>query len=133
MTPDDLHAYLAQFRESNWSQMTVIDGSDSLHIARAVSACETAPDGLSAPTAPPLNAAPIVVRSPTVGRLRLSRQAIVAPAPGEHVTAGSWLADVIVADRTEAVLSPADGTVASRPARDGDPVEYNQPLIVIQP
>jgi acetyl-CoA carboxylase biotin carboxyl carrier protein len=136
MTPDDLHGYLALFRDSDWLQLTVTVGADSLHVsraghtARAGGAAVSRTPGL--PGAPAI-AAPTVVRSPSVGLLRLSRQATAAPAPGEHVTAGSWLADVIVADRVEPVLSPADGTVASRLADDGDPVEYNQSLVVIQP
>jgi acetyl-CoA carboxylase biotin carboxyl carrier protein len=135
MTPDDLHGYLALFHDSDWCQLTVTTGSDSLHVCRAEHTTEVSatavpppPDRPSVPDIP----APTVVRSPSVGVLRLTRQATAAPAPGEQVIAGSWLADIIVADRIEPVLSPADGTVAARLGDDSDPVEYNQPLIVIQ-
>jgi acetyl-CoA carboxylase biotin carboxyl carrier protein len=135
MTPDDLHGYLALFRDSDWRQLTVTDGSGSLHVRRATAQAAEAAGAAAAP--------PLVVRSPSVGLLRLTGHATAsgnattagqsAPAEGEHVTAGSWLADVIVADRVEPVLSPAEGTTTEWLASDGDPVEYNQPIIVIQP
>lgn len=136
MTPDDLHSYLAQFRDSDWSQLTVTDGRDSLHVSRVKPDGGTSGAGAPRPPRPPDQPAdlpPVIVRSPSVGRLRLSGQPAAAPAPGEHVTAGSWLADLIVADRTERVLSPAAGTLTSRLAADGEAVQYGQPLAVIQP
>ena len=91
MTPDDLHGYLALFRDSDWRQLTVTVGPDSLHVSRTghTGAAVSRTPGLPGVAAVAGTSAPTVVRSPSVGLLRLSRQGTAAPAPGEHVPAGS--------------------------------------------
>jgi acetyl-CoA carboxylase biotin carboxyl carrier protein len=144
MTPETIGALLDAFDRSGWREMTVTIGSDRLHVSRDPSPDGSAPDPEAAAPAPAVPAAPaapaelppgVAVEAPSVGLF--SR----APAPGappfvevgQRVAAGDTVAIVEVMALMNHVVAPADGVVAAILVDNGAPVEFGQPLVIVDP
>jgi acetyl-CoA carboxylase biotin carboxyl carrier protein len=93
-----------------------------------ISAPAPAETGASAP-APAANA----VRSPMVGTVYLSAEPGSKPfvSPGQSVAAGDTLLIVEAMKVMNPITAPAAGTVRDILVANGQPVEFDQPLVVI--
>ena len=134
----DIEAVIAQFENSSWRRIELIAGGVELRLSKdcgatTVSTAATAP--AAAATPPSVAAAPAgtVVTAPTLGTFYR------APKPGEpafvelgqHVAAGQELCLVEVMKLLTMVAAPVAGTVRALHARDGELVEFGQPLVSI--
>ena len=160
MDQDVMKALLEAFEQSDWQEMTVTIGGDRLHVSRQsvngvapgpsaqapnVPGPETAAVQERGPVQDAASAAPqnataapadgITIESPSVGLFWR------APAPGAppfievggSVAAGDTVAIVEVMKLMNHVTSPVSGTVVDVLAENGEPVEFGQVLVVIDP
>mgnify|MGYP000977544414 CR=1 FL=1 len=134
--------------DTNLTEIEVEDGDRKIRVARkagggnaiayapapvAAPAPAAAPVAAAAPaeaTAPAANA----VRSPIVGTAYLAAEPGAAPfAPiGSTVKAGDTVLIVEAMKVMNAITAPNAGTVKAVLVDNGQPVEYDQPLIVIE-
>jgi acetyl-CoA carboxylase biotin carboxyl carrier protein len=104
--------------------------------ARALATQATAPDAIAAPVALAVEAAahPGLVASPMVGT------AYLGPAPGgrpfvdvgAQVKAGETLIIIEAMKTMNQIPAPRAGTVIQILVEDGQPVEYGEPLMIIE-
>jgi acetyl-CoA carboxylase biotin carboxyl carrier protein len=152
MTPETIKALLDAFDRSDWREMTVLVGSDRLHVSRDASPNGAGPLLDTTPAEPPAAApaepaapaaaagkpaAPAgpgtVIESPSVGLFWR------APAPGAppfvevggQVKAGETVAIVEVMKLMNHVASPVDGVVTEILVENGAPVEFGQAIVVV--
>ena len=136
--------------DTNLTEIEVEDGDRKIRVARkAASAAAVA--YAPAPVAAPVAAAPVAalaaapaeaatavaanaVRSPIVGTAYLSAEPGAAPfaAVGSTVKAGDTVLIVEAMKVMNAITAPNAGTVKAVLVDNGQPVEYDQPLIVIE-
>ncbi|WP_313808880.1 acetyl-CoA carboxylase biotin carboxyl carrier protein [Sphingobium sp.] len=131
--------------DTNLTEIEVEDGDRKIRVARKVS------NGAPVAYAPaPLAAAPVAVaapaeaaapaaatnaiRSPIVGTAYLSAEPGATPfaAVGSTVKAGDTVLIVEAMKVMNAITAPHAGTVKAVLVDNGQPVEYDQPLIVIE-
>ncbi|RCK53751.1 acetyl-CoA carboxylase [Thalassospira profundimaris] len=131
--------------ETNLTEIEVADGDNKIRVARQGTTYATAPAPVAAPVAAaaaPAAAAsggdiashPGCVKSPMVGVVYF------APEPGAapFITAGSTVAEgqtlmLIEAMKTfNPIRAPKAGKVSQIIATDGNPVEYDEPLVIIE-
>lgn len=134
--------------DTNLSEIEVEDGDRKIRVARKISNA-AAPAYVAAPAAPlavaaaPATAAPAAepalpagtaVRSPIVGTAYLAAEPGAAPfvRVGAQVSAGETLLIVEAMKVMNAISAPAGGTVKAVLVDNGQPVEYDQPLVVIE-
>ncbi|MGE4432366.1 MAG: acetyl-CoA carboxylase biotin carboxyl carrier protein [Sphingobium sp.] len=134
--------------ETNLSEIEVEDGDRKIRVARTISN-GVAPAFVAAPAPVPAAAAPVapaaaaaepalpagsVVRSPIVGTVYLAAEPGAAPfiRVGAQVGAGETLLIVEAMKVMNAISAPAGGTVRAVLVENGQPVEYDQPLVVIE-
>ena len=133
--------------DTNLTEIEVEDGDRKIRVARkaANAAVAYAPAPVAAPVAAPAAAAPApaeaaapaaanAVRSPIVGTAYLSAEPGAAPfaAVGSTVKAGDTVLIVEAMKVMNAITAPNAGTVKAVLVDNGQPVEYDQPLIVIE-
>ena len=133
--------------DTNLTEIEVEDGDRKIRVARkaANAAVAYAPAPVAAPVAAPAAAAPApaeaaapaaanAVRSPIVGTAYLSAEPGAAPfaAVGSSVKAGDTVLIVEAMKVMNAITAPNAGTVKAVLVDNGQPVEYDQPLIVIE-
>lgn len=134
--------------DTNLTEIEVEDGDRKIRVARkaggaavAYAPAPVAASPLAAPVAAPAPAetvAPAVtanaVRSPIVGTAYLAADPGAAPfAPvGAVVKAGDTVLIVEAMKVMNAITAPNAGTVKAVLVDNGQPVEYDQPLIVIE-
>lgn len=96
----------------------------------AVAAPVAAPAAVEAPAAAPANA----VKSPMVGTVYLAAEPGAAPfiSVGKAVKAGDTLLIVEAMKVMNPITATAGGTVKAVLVENGQPVEYDQPLVVIE-
>ena len=84
----------------------------------------------AAPPAPSANA----VKSPMVGTAYLTPEPGAAPfvSLGKHVAAGDTLLIVKAMKVMNPILAPSAGTVKAILVETGQPVEFDQPLVVVE-
>jgi acetyl-CoA carboxylase biotin carboxyl carrier protein len=153
-----LDALLDAFEDSDWEEMAVSIGGDTLQVSRGGSlpppaaAAPDPPAAVAAPGPPPVRedappanpseasppavaAAGVPVTSPTVGLFWR------APAPGSppfvevgsRVEEGDTVGIVEVMKLMNHVSAELAGTVTEILVANGDPVEFGQPLVRIEP
>jgi acetyl-CoA carboxylase biotin carboxyl carrier protein len=134
--------------ETNLTEIEVEDGDRKVRVARKVSA---APVAYAAPpvAAAPLAAAPVsmpsdpasitpahenAVKSPMVGTAYLSAEPGAKPfvAVGSQVKAGDTLIIVEAMKVMNPIAAPHGGTVKAILIENGQPVEFDQPLVVVE-
>ncbi len=122
------------------SEIEIAQGDTKIRVARQITAAAPAP----APASPASAAgspgeaaeadAPGAVKSPMVGTayLRASPEAPPFVEIGSVVKAGDKLLLVEAMKTFNEIVAPVAGTVTSILVEDGQPVEYGQPLFVIE-
>ncbi|MDX3900896.1 MAG: acetyl-CoA carboxylase biotin carboxyl carrier protein [Sphingobium sp.] len=132
--------------DTHLTEIEVEDGDRKIRVARKAGggapvyapAPAPAPAAPAAPAPVPSADAAIpsgtVVRSPIVGTAYLSAEPGAAPFArvGAQVAAGETLLIVEAMKVMNAIAAPASGTVKTVLVDNGQPVEYDQPLIVIE-
>ncbi len=133
-------------REAGLTEIDILAGDVRLHLVRAapvmVQAAPTTPPAAVvhttavAPSAPadepaaPANA----VLSPMVGIAYLAPEPGATPfiAVGQAVTAGQTVLLIEAMKTFNEIVAPRAGTISAVFVEDGQPVEYGEPLIVIE-
>ena len=144
----DMVAQLTELLNSgDLSEIEVQDGDRRIVVKRQVSggyapvqgAAAPAPAAAAAPApaaAPPASAAdhPGAVKSPMVGTVYLSGEPGAAPfvAPGASVKAGDTLVIVEAMKVMNPITAPKAGTVREVLVQNAQPVEFDQPLVIIE-
>ncbi|NEX95145.1 acetyl-CoA carboxylase biotin carboxyl carrier protein, partial [Caulobacter sp. 17J65-9] len=102
--------------------------------APAPMAAAAAPVAAAAAPAPEAPAKGDLVKSPMVGTVYLAPQpgADVFVKPGDRVKAGQTLLIVEAMKTMNPIPSPRDGVVLEVLVGDAQPVEYGEPLVVIE-
>ncbi len=134
--------------DTNLTEIEVEDGDRKIRVARKAASAAPAPVYAPAPAAAPAApaAAPAaasaepalpsgtVVKSPIVGTAYLSAEPGAAPFArvGSQVQAGDTVLIVEAMKVMNAIAAPVSGTVKTVLVDNGQPVEYDQPLIVIE-
>ena len=130
--------------DTNLTEIEVEDGDRKIRVARKAASAAPAPVYAPAPAAAP--AAPAaasaepalpsgtVVKSPIVGTAYLAAEPGAAPFArvGTQVAAGETILIVEAMKVMNAIPAPSAGTVKAILVDNGQPVEYDQPLIVIE-
>jgi acetyl-CoA carboxylase biotin carboxyl carrier protein len=142
----DLVRQLAELLTQNsLTEIEVEDGDRRIVVKReaAVAAAPpaAAPAAAAAPPAPPPPAAdvtpannPGAVKSPMVGTVYLSGEPGSRPfvAPGDSVREGDTLLIVEAMKVMNPILAPRAGTVRQVLVVDAQPVEFDQPLVIVE-
>jgi acetyl-CoA carboxylase biotin carboxyl carrier protein len=134
--------------ETNLTEIEVEDGERKVRVARAVQAApqlmHAAPMAAPAPApaaAPVATAAEIAtaaavnaVKSPMVGTVYLAAnpEAKNFVAVGDKVAAGDTLVIIEAMKVMNPIHAPAAGTVKAVLVENGQPVEFDQPLVVVE-
>ncbi len=136
--------------ETHLTEIEVQDGERRVRVVRAALpaaapavyaapvAHAPAPAEVGAPAPAPTAAAPTVsanaVRSPMVGTAYLSAEPGAKPfvVPGQSVAAGDTLLIVEAMKVLNPITAPSAGTVRQVLVENGQPVEFDQPLVVVE-
>lgn len=145
---DMVRQLAAVLDETRLTEIEVEDGERRVRVAREVTisaATMHAPVHAPAPAAPALvhDAAPpaaapandsAAVRSPMVGTVYLSAEPGAKPfvSVGENVAAGDTLLIVEAMKVMNPILAPSAGRVTRILVDNGQPVEFDQPLVVVE-
>ena len=121
------------------SEIEVAKGDFKIRVARQLSAAviqpAVTPPQAAATGAPPAPGdGPGTVKSPMVGTVYLRSSADAAPfvEVGAQVKTGDKVLLVEAMKTFNEILAPRAGTVTGILVEDGQPVEYGQPLLVIE-
>lgn len=132
--------------DTNLSEIEVEDGDRKVRVARTIQAAPQmmqAP-AYAAPAAPPAAAAPAeaapaapganAVKSPMVGTVYLAAnpEAKNFVAIGDKVAAGDTLVIIEAMKVMNPIHAPVAGTVTAVLVENGQPVEFDQPLVVVE-
>jgi acetyl-CoA carboxylase biotin carboxyl carrier protein len=142
----DLVRQLAQvLDETKLTEIEVEDGDRKVRVARTVTAAPAPIAYAPAPAAAPAVAADVAapaaaavaanaVKSPMVGTVYLSPnpEAKAFVATGQQVKAGDTLLIIEAMKVMNPILAPAAGTVKAVLVENGQPVEFDQPLVVVE-
>ncbi len=138
--------------ETQLTEIEVEDGDRKLRVVRKPAAVSAAPMGYApAPMPAPFPAAPAAtapaeagasapapsvnaVKSPMVGTAYLSPNPDAKPfiAIGQTVAAGDTLLIVEAMKVMNPIVAPSAGTVRAILVESGQPVEFDQPLVVVE-
>ena len=132
--------------ETGLSEIEVEDGERKIRVSRTmIAVAAPAAPVVAAPQPAPVMAAPAVeaaapavsvnaVKSPMVGTAYLSAEPGSAPfvSEGSQVKAGDTLLIVEAMKVMNPITAPNGGTVRAILVEDGQPVEFDQPLVVVE-
>jgi acetyl-CoA carboxylase biotin carboxyl carrier protein len=128
--------------DTGLSEITVEDGERKIKVSRTITAVAAAPVYAPAPVASALPvaaaAAPAVsanaLKSPMVGTAYLSPEpdAPAFAAVGDKVSAGDTLLIIEAMKVMNPIIAANGGTVKAVLVESGQPVEFDQPLMVIE-
>ena len=135
--------------ETQLTEIEVQDGERKVRVARAVTAAAAPVAYAPAPAPLPAAGAPAVaesaaaapaaghanaVKSPMVGTAYLSPNPEAKPfvAIGQQVKAGDTLLIIEAMKVMNPIVAPAAGTVKALLIENGQPVEFDQPLVVVE-
>ena len=144
--PDALRVLAEILNKSGLSEIELEEGDRKVRLARAVApvtmmAAAPAPaaaPAAAAPTAVPAQADPAkhpgLVKSPMVGVAYLSAEPGAAPyvTVGQQVAAGATLLLIEAMKTFNQIKAPRAGTVTQILVAAGAPVEYDEPLLIIE-
>lgn len=136
----------AMLDETGLSEIEVEDGDRKIRVSRAMTAVAAPVAAVAPMTQPPLgaaspaaeaapNAAPAnALKSPMVGTAYLTPEPGAAPfaAVGQTVSAGDTVLIVEAMKVMNPIVAPNSGTVKAVFVESGQPVEFDQPLMVIE-
>lgn len=136
--------------ETHLTEIEVEDGERRVRVARTVTMAPAAVQQVAAPApvaaAPAPAAAPVAesapaapsaanaVKSPMVGTAYLSANPEAPPfvSVGAKVAAGDTLLIIEAMKTMNPIQAPAAGTVTAVLVQNGQPVEFDQPLVVVE-
>ena len=130
--------------ETQLTEIEVEDGGRRIRIARKAAAAAAPVHYAPAPAAPaaaaPVEAAPAPVPSANAVKSPMVGTAYLAPEPGaatfisvgKTVAAGDTLLIVEAMKVMNPILAPSAGTVKAVLVESGQPVEFDQPLVVVE-
>lgn len=133
--------------ETQLTEIEVEDGDRRVRVARTVTMASAAPMPHYAPAPAQAAPAPAVieaatpaptaanaVKSPMVGTVYLSAEPGAKPfvSVGDKVAAGATLVIVEAMKVMNPILATTAGTVAAILVENGQPVEFDQPLVVVE-
>lgn len=135
--------------DTNLTEIEIQDGERRIRVARNIpvgaspayvapaAAAPAAPTAAAAPAAPAAEAVadhPGTVRSPMVGTAYLAAEpgAKHFCTVGDKVSAGQTIVIVEAMKVMNQIPAPRGGTVTAILVENGQPVEYDQPLIVVE-
>jgi acetyl-CoA carboxylase biotin carboxyl carrier protein len=128
--------------DTGLSEIEIEDGERKIRVSRAVvvapvaAAPAASPAPIAAPAAEVIAAAPPAnaLKSPMVGTAYLSPEPGAAPfvSIGDKVAAGDTVLIVEAMKVMNPIVAPNGGTVKAVFVESGQPVEYDQPLMVIE-
>ena len=131
--------------ETQLTEIEVEDGGRRIRIARKAAAAAPAVQYAPAPAAAPVAAAAPVevaapapsanaVKSPMVGTVYLAPEPGATPfvGVGKQVAAGDTLLIVEAMKVMNPILAPSAGIVRAILVESGQPVEFDQPLVVVE-
>jgi acetyl-CoA carboxylase biotin carboxyl carrier protein len=131
--------------ETQLTEIEVEDGGRRIRIARKAAAAAPAVQYAPAPAATPVAAAAPVevaapapsanaVKSPMVGTVYLAPEPGATPfvGVGKQVAAGDTLLIVEAMKVMNPILAPSAGIVRAILVESGQPVEFDQPLVVVE-
>ncbi|HEX8364606.1 MAG TPA: acetyl-CoA carboxylase biotin carboxyl carrier protein [Allosphingosinicella sp.] len=144
----DLVRQLAELlNENELTEIEVADGERRIAVKRQLTVAQ-AMQGVAAPAAapapapaPPAPAAdvnpanhPGAVKSPMVGTVYLSGEPGARPfvSPGGAVAEGDTLVIIEAMKVMNPIVAPRSGTVRQVLVQDGQPVEFDQPLVIVE-
>ena len=142
----DLVRQLAELLdETQLTEIEVQDGDRRIRVARTVSVTAVSAPAAAAPIATPAVATasaaaaapadhPGTVKSPMVGTAYLAAnpEAGNFVAVGDKVAAGATLLIVEAMKVMNSITSPRAGTVKAVLVENGQPVEFDQPLVIVE-
>jgi acetyl-CoA carboxylase biotin carboxyl carrier protein len=128
--------------DTGLSEITVEDGERKIKVSRTMTAVAAAPVYTPAPVA---SAAPVAaaaapavsanaLKSPMVGTAYLSPEPDAPPfaSVGDKVSAGDTVLIIEAMKVMNPIVAPYGGTVKAVLVESGQPVEFDQPLMVIE-
>jgi acetyl-CoA carboxylase biotin carboxyl carrier protein len=134
--------------ETRLTEIEVQDGDRRIRVARtvtmtaapsvAMAAAPTAPAAAAPVAAAPALAAPTdhpgLVKSPMVGTVYLAAEPGAAPfiAPGKQIAAGDTLLIVEAMKVMNPIIATKAGKVTQVLVENGQPVEFDQPLVIVE-
>jgi acetyl-CoA carboxylase biotin carboxyl carrier protein len=137
--------------DTQLTEIEVEDGERRVRVARKVTAAPAAVQYAAAPAAPMLAAAPATaaapaeivaapqpaanaVKSPMVGTayLKPNPEAKTFVTVGQQVAAGDTLLIIEAMKVMNPIHAPSAGTVKAILVENGQPVEFDQPLVVVE-
>ena len=142
----ELVRQLAELLNTNHlTEIEVEDGDRKIVVKRSILVAAAAPAPAAAPAAPaaaPAAAAPAVspanhpgaVKSPMVGTVFLAGEPGARPfvSPGQTVREGDTLLIIEAMKVMNPIVAPRAGTVSAVLVLDAQPVEYDQPLVILE-
>ncbi len=142
----DLVRQLAELlNENDLTEIEVEDGDRKIVVKRNVTvAAAPAPAPAAAPAAPAAPPAPAAavapaghpgaVKSPMVGTVFLAGEPGARPfvSPGQTVKEGDTLLIIEAMKVMNPIVAPRSGTVTQVLVVDAQPVEYDQPLVILE-
>jgi acetyl-CoA carboxylase biotin carboxyl carrier protein len=117
-----------------WVQTTAVPAAP-VQAAPAPEAARPAPKPeATAPAAPASNKAQHIIRSPMVGTFYRSQSPEKPPfvKVGDHISAGEFVCIIEAMKLFNEIESDISGTVVQVLVEDAQPVEYDQPLFVVE-
>jgi acetyl-CoA carboxylase biotin carboxyl carrier protein len=146
--PDAIRLLAGILTETGLTEIEIADKDSRIRVARAPAPIAVAPNGLPPPVAPAaaepvpasvpaitdLSKHPGAVLSPMVGIAYLSPEPGAPPfvAQGQVVAAGQVLLLIEAMKTYNQIKAPTAGTVARILVATGAPVEYGEPLMILE-
>ncbi len=142
--PEAIRALAALLKETGLTEIEVAKGEGRIRVARQASAPPPAPAAVPSsppPAAEPAPAAaeeaalhPGAVKSPMVGIVYLTPEPGVPPfvTLGQEVEAGQTLLLIEAMKTFNQIKAPKAGRVARILVQSGTPVEYGEPLMILE-
>jgi acetyl-CoA carboxylase biotin carboxyl carrier protein len=131
--------------ENTLTEIEVQDGERRIRVARAITVAAAAPVSVAAPVTAPAPSADIpappaapnaanLVKSPMVGTVFLAAEPGAKPfaAVGDMVDEGATLVIIEAMKVMNPITATRAGRIAQVMVQDGQPVEYDQPLVVFE-
>jgi acetyl-CoA carboxylase biotin carboxyl carrier protein len=142
--PEALKILAELIKTTGLSEIELAEGDRKLRLARVIAPVNV-PVAAAAPAASPEPAAPPapktdpgkhpgVVKSPMVGVAYLSSEPAAAPyvSVGQTVEAGATLLLIEAMKTFNQIKAPKSGTIKQVLVATGAPVEYDEPLMIIE-
>jgi acetyl-CoA carboxylase biotin carboxyl carrier protein len=143
--PEALKILAELIKTTGLSEIELAEGDRKLRLARviapvnvpvAAAAPAASPEPAAAPPAPKTDPGkhPGVVKSPMVGVAYLSSEPAAAPyvSVGQTVEAGATLLLIEAMKTFNQIKAPKSGTIRQVLVATGAPVEYDEPLMIIE-